>query len=76
LFYLGIAHKEAYAFGDAANAFSKVIALKGDYAKEANDEWELMQKIQRAAPGTKIGMKIALIPEIDRADLAVLFIEN
>jgi len=76
LFYLGIAHKEAYAFGDAANAFSKVIALKGDFAKEANDEWELMQKIQRAAPGTKIGMKIALIPEIDRADLAVLFVEE
>ncbi len=76
IFYMGIAYKEAYEFGEAANAFSKVIALKGDFAGTANSEWELIQKIQRAAPGTKVGASIALIPEIDRADLAVLFIEE
>ncbi len=75
-FYMGMAYKEAYEFGEAAGAFSKVIAMKGDFAGEANGEWELVQKIQRAAPGTKIGAKIALIPEIDRADLAVLFVEE
>jgi Tfp pilus assembly protein PilF len=76
LFYKGEAYKEAFAFGDAAAQFSKVIELKGDYAKDANAEWDLVQKIQRAAPGTKIGKKIALIPEIDRADIAVLFVEE
>ena len=76
LFYIGIAYKTAYEFDNAATAFSQVIAVKGDYAKEADAEYELVQKIQRAAPGSKIGMKIALIPEIDRADLAVLFIEE
>jgi tetratricopeptide (TPR) repeat protein len=76
LFYKGEAFKDAYAFGDAATAFSKVIELKGDYALEANNEWALVQKIQRAAPGTKVGMKIALINEIDRADLAVLLMEE
>lgn len=76
IFYMGIAYKEAYEFGEAANAFSKVIALKGNFAAKANSEWELIQKIQRAAPGTKVGASIALIPEIDRADLAVLFIEE
>jgi tetratricopeptide (TPR) repeat protein len=76
LFYTGEANKEAYEFQAAADAYSKVIALKGEYAKDANDQWELVQKIQRAAPGTKIGAKIALIPEIDRADLAVLFMEE
>jgi tetratricopeptide (TPR) repeat protein len=76
LFYLGLTYKEAYDFGDAVSTFSKVVELKGDYAKEANTEWELVQKIQRAAPGTKIGAKIALIDEIDRADLAVLFVEE
>jgi len=75
-FYMGMAYKEAYEFGDAARAFSKVIAMKSDFAGKANAEWELVQKIQRAAPGTKIGAKIALIPEIDRADLAVLFVEE
>ncbi len=76
LFNLGLTYKEAYDFGDAVSTFSKVVELKGDYAKEANAEWELVQKIQRAAPGTKIGAKIALIDEIDRADLAVLFVEE
>jgi len=75
-YYMGLAYKEAYAFGEAVTAFGKVVAMKGDFAKDANAEWELVQKIQRAAPGTKVGAKIALIPEIDRADLAVLFVEE
>jgi len=76
LFYMGEAYKTAYDFDRAAGYFSDVISIKGDYAAQANSEWELMQKIQRAAPGTRIGKKIALIPEIDRADLAVLFVEE
>lgn len=75
-FYKGMAYKEAYAFSDAVSAFGKVVSMKGDFAGEANAEWELVQKIVRAAPGTKVGAKIALIPEIDRADLAVLFVEE
>ena len=76
LFFKGEAFKEAYQFADAATMYSQVISLKGDLSKNANAEWELIQKIQRAAPGTRIGAKIALIPEIDRADLAVLFVEE
>ncbi|MBN1996507.1 S-layer homology domain-containing protein [candidate division KSB1 bacterium] len=76
LFYKGETYKDAYMFGDAAAAFSKVIELKGDFAKEADAEWQLVQKIQRAAPGTAVGKKIALIDEIDRADLGVLLIEE
>ncbi len=76
LFYMGETYKQAYKFDSAADYFRDVISIKGDFAEQANGEWELMQKIQRAAPGTRIGKKIALIPEIDRADLAVLFIEE
>jgi len=76
IFYKGIAYKEAFMFNNAADAFRKVIASKGDYAQAADKEWELVQKIQRAAPGTELGKKIALIPEIDRSDLAVLLVEE
>jgi len=75
-FYKGIAYKEAYMFGEAASAFRKVIELKGDFAAQADKEWSIVQKIERAAPGTKVGAKIALIEKIDRADLAVLLIEE
>ena len=75
-YYLGITYKEGFQFGDAVDAFRKVVELKGAYSTEANAEWELVQKIERAKPGTKIGAKIALIPKIDRADLSVLLMEE
>lgn len=75
-YYLGITYKEGFAFGKAVDAFRKVIELKGDYSEQANAEWELVQKIERAKPGTKVGAKIALIEKIDRADLAVLLMEE
>jgi len=75
-YYLGITYKEGFQFGNAVDAFRKVVELKGAYSTEANAEWELVQKIERAKPGTKIGAKIALIPKIDRADLAVLLMEE
>ena len=76
LFYLGLAYKEAFQFASAVSSFSQVVAQKKDFAGRANREWELVQKIIRAAPGTRIGKEIALMPEIDRSDLAVLFIEE
>jgi tetratricopeptide (TPR) repeat protein len=76
IYYKGETYKEAYMFGDAATAFRKVIELKSDFAAEADKEWSIVQKIERAAPGTKVGAKIALINEIDRADLAVLLMNE
>ncbi len=76
LYYKGITYEQAYMFRESENVFSQVVSMKGDYAKAANEEWALVQKIVRAAPGTQVGAKIALIKEIDRADLAVLFMEE
>ncbi|MBD3290439.1 hypothetical protein GF337_16665, partial [candidate division KSB1 bacterium] len=75
-YYLGLTYKQGFQFGDAVDAFRNVVALKGEYAEEANRQWEIVQKIERAKPGTKVGAKVALIPEIDRADLAVLLMEE
>ena len=75
-YYMGITYKEGFEFGKAVDAFRKVVELKGEYAEPANSEWELVQKIERAKPGTKVGAKVALINEIDRADLAVLLMEE
>jgi len=76
MYYKGLAYEDAYQFNDAANTFARVIAIKGDYAGAADQEYATVQKIQRAAPGTKVGAKVALIKEIDRADVAVLFMEE
>jgi len=56
--------------------FTKVLDLKADYLKEADTEWNLIQKIQRAMPGTVTGKKIAIVESISRADAAALFMEE
>ena len=75
-YYMGIAYRRGYQFGQAAERFQNVLALNKDYVKEADKEWKLVQKIQRAAPGTMIGTQIALVDQITRADVAALFIQE
>ena len=75
-YYLGEAYFQAYDFRGAESQFAKVVALKGELAKKANEKWELSQKVVRASPGTLAGKKIAIQPKVSRADLAVLFTEE
>jgi hypothetical protein len=46
------------------------------YAEKAGEALQQVHKIVQAQPGTKYGKTIALVDEIIRADLAVLFIEE
>lgn len=75
-FRRGYCYKKAYEFSKAADDFRKVLDLKKDFTVQANEEWELVQKIERAAPGTDVGKKIALIEKISRADIAALFVSE
>jgi len=72
-YYMGMAYKVALNFEKAAEMFKKVLDMNKEFTNEANIEWAVIQKIQRAAPGSEIGKKIALINKIDRADVAALF---
>lgn len=72
-YYMGMCYKMALDFDNAAAMFRVVLDANRDFVGEANAEWSIIQKIQRAAPGTEIGRKIALIDKIDRADVAALF---
>jgi tetratricopeptide (TPR) repeat protein len=72
-YFMGMAYKVALDFDKAAEMFKIVLDMNKEFTSEANTEWALIQKIQRAAPGTEIGNKIALIDKIDRADIAALF---
>lgn len=77
LYYrMGRMYKVAYEFRKSEDAFKKNLELKNDYQEQANAEWAVVQKILRAAPGTRVGQKIALIEKITRADIAALFINE
>jgi tetratricopeptide (TPR) repeat protein len=75
-FHMGLAYKMSYKFREAVDQFSRVLELDNGYIAEADKEYALVQKIERAMPGSKIGKKIALVEEITRADVAALFIEE
>ena len=75
-YYMGEAYKGALNFEKASQLFKKVLDINKTYVVEANDAWKLIQEIQRAAPGTMIGKKIALVDQITRADIAALFIQE
>jgi Tfp pilus assembly protein PilF len=75
-FYMGEAYKQSYEFSEAVEMYRKVLDLGSEYTAEANRSWELVQKIQRASPGTTVGKKIALVAAITRADTAALFIQE
>ncbi|MGZ3581035.1 MAG: tetratricopeptide repeat protein [Syntrophales bacterium] len=75
-YFMGIAYKTALDFANAGQMFKQVIDFNRDYVKEADAEWNLTQKIQRAMPGTITGKKIAILERINRADAAALFMEE
>lgn len=75
-YFMGIAYKGGLEFDLAGKMFSKVLDLNDDYVGKANSEWKLIQKIQRAMPGTITGKKIAIVESITRADVAALFMEE
>jgi tetratricopeptide (TPR) repeat protein len=75
-YYMGECYKAALDFDSASQLFKKVLDINDGYVVEANDAWKLIQKIQRAAPGTMIGKKIALVDQITRADIAALFMQE
>ena len=75
-YYMGDAYKTALDFAQAGQMFKKVLEINNEFVKEADGGWNLVQKIQRAMPGTITGKKIALLPSISRADAAALFMEE
>ncbi|TKJ41627.1 hypothetical protein CEE37_03410 [candidate division LCP-89 bacterium B3_LCP] len=75
-YYMGIAYKEAYDFRQSEDMLRNALEIDGMYSEKAGLAMQLVHKIVEAQPGTKYGKIIALVDEINRADLAVLFIEE
>ena len=77
LYHLGLCHLEAGKLEAARTAFGQVLEQGGGpYLGKAQAELERVQLIERAAPGSAWGMKIARLPRISRAELAVLLLEE
>lgn len=72
----GYCYKKAYEFSKASADFKKVLEIGKGFTAEADEQWALVQKIERAAPGTEVGKRIALVEKISRSDIAALFVSE
>jgi len=75
-FYMGLAYKEVYKFSEAAEEFKKVLEIDKAFVDKADYQLKLVQKIERAMPGTTIGKKVAFLEKVKRVDVAALFIQE
>jgi len=75
-YFMGECYLTALDLDQSGRMFNQALNLNGEYVKEADSRWKLVQKIQRAMPGTVTGKKIALVERITRADVAALFLEE
>lgn len=75
-FYMGMAYKEAYRFAEAGREFARVLTINKLLVGEADEQLRLVQKIERAMPGSKVGKKLALQEKITRADTAAIFVQE
>lgn len=75
-YFMGLAYKVSYEFRKSVIEFTRVLDIGKGYVAEADREYKLVQKIERAMPGSTVGKRIALLEAITRADLAALFIEE
>ena len=74
-YYMGMAFKLNKNFELAKAQFAKVLEIHNGLVAEADQEFETIQKIERALPGASVA-QIALLDQITRADVAALFIEE
>ena len=74
-YYLGLGYKMSHRYNDAKQQYSKVLDIGKGFIEEANNEFAIIQQIERAMPGTKVE-KIALLEKITRGDVCALFIEE
>lgn len=73
---MGKAMERAWRYDQAEGHFKKVLDLNREYVRAADTELKRVQIIKRAAPGTRAGHQIALLDQMDRANVAALFSEE
>jgi tetratricopeptide (TPR) repeat protein len=75
-YYMGLAYKYGYRFADSGKSFKKVLELQGDLAPEADEQMEIIRKIEEANPRSDLGKELAIRDRMTRADVAGLLVRE
>ncbi len=75
-FFMARVYRDAFALQKASDLYRKVLGMNRGRTKQADDELAILQKVQRAEPGSRHGKVIAFDESITKADIAALFISE
>jgi hypothetical protein len=75
-FFMARAYRAAYEWSKSMDEYSKVLGMNRGRQEQANNEFAVVQKIVRAAPGSMHGKLIAIQPSLSRADVSALLVEE
>ena len=75
-FYEGDAYRKAGQYQDAENAYSRAIDLEGPMQARSARALSEVQMTRRAAPGTQVGLRVAELDPLTRANLCALLIDE
>ena len=75
-YYMARAYRTAFQLDQASDLYERVLELDAGKTKEADEELAVVQKVQRARPGTRHGQAVAFLEAMKRADIAALFVEE
>ena len=76
-YHQGHTYLRALDLEAARESFTRVLELnRGPLVAPAMAEVEKIQMIERGSPGSQMGVKIGLVPQLTRAELAVLVLEE
>jgi tetratricopeptide (TPR) repeat protein len=73
-FYRARAERTAFQLPAASTYYQRVLSLNRGKTKEADEELATVQKVIRAQPGSRYGRIVAFLEQVNRADMAALFI--
>lgn len=75
-FELGVAYKYAYRFPEAEAALNKVLKINTLLVHESEEELNLLEKIEKAAPKSGLGKELVLVSGITRGETAALTVRE
>lgn len=75
-FFMARAYRDAFKLRKSMDHYRDVLDLDKKRTQMADKEMALVQRVDRARPGTRYGKIVAFAPSLSKADVAALFIEE
>ena len=75
-YFMGIAYKYGYRFTESMKAFKQVLKINRTFMTRADEQFKIVQKIDKVNPVSESGKRVVFMDHVTRADIASLIIQE